>query len=236
VQNINVIFFDLDDTLYDHTEASRRALRDTAALDSALREVAHDELERINSEWLEHFHLEVQRGTLALADARVARWRKVLEHFNANSVDAETLAVAHRENYLRNECLVSAAAETLSALRERGFRLAIVSNSTYNEQLGKLQRLRIARFFEHVVVSADHGFAKPDARLFEVAIKRLGVLAADVVHVGDSWAADVQGARNAGVAPLWFNRFGQSSPDSTVSQFSALSELPRLLENLANSR
>jgi FMN phosphatase YigB (HAD superfamily) len=87
-----------------------------------------------------------------------------------------------------------------------------------------------------VVVSADHGVAKPDARLFEVATKRLEVEASEVVHIGDNLAADVVGAQNAGISPRWFNRFGQSSREPGVTQFAALSELPRLIETLANSR
>ena len=62
--------------------------------------------------------------------------------------------------------------------------------------------------FDDIVVSADHGINKPDARLFHIALDRLGVSPAQAVHVGDSWSADIEGAINAGIRPVWFNRFG----------------------------
>ena len=51
--------------------------------------------------------------------------------------------------------------------------------------------------------------AKPDPRIFAIALERLGCAAADAVMIGDSWPADIEGARAAGVRAIWFNRSGQ---------------------------
>jgi putative hydrolase of the HAD superfamily len=58
-------------------------------------------------------------------------------------------------------------------------------------------------------VSADVGARKPDPEIFRAALDRLGVPAADVWFVGDSWERDVRGAAAAGMRPIWF---GASSP------------------------
>jgi len=96
---------------------------------------------------------------------------------------------------------------TLEALRARGVRLAVVSN--WSDLLpGLLEGLGLARFLDAVAVSALEGTTKPDPRLFERALARLGVPARAALHVGDHPVRDVQGARAAGVPALLLDRSG----------------------------
>jgi HAD superfamily hydrolase (TIGR01509 family) len=95
----------------------------------------------------------------------------------------------------------SAACRTL---RDRGLRLAVVSNwdAGLREHLAELDLLPL---FDAVVTSAEAGAAKPDPRIFEVALGQLGTSPRRTLHVGDS-DADRDGARAAGLrfaeAPL----------------------------------
>jgi putative hydrolase of the HAD superfamily len=90
--------------------------------------------------------------------------------------------------------LVAAVAE----LRARGVPVAVVSNSE-----GQLQtlfdNLGIGDAFDLVVDSHHVGVEKPDPRIFEPVVGRFGVASADVLHLGDTWATDVVGARAAGL-------------------------------------
>jgi HAD superfamily hydrolase (TIGR01549 family) len=222
---LRAVLFDLDDTLYDHTLVSRIALQETARHDVALARADFDDLAKVNAHWIEHFHLEVQSGRCALDVARVARWEKILEHFGGVRSGAHALAATQRVEYLCNERLIDGATETLEQLAHAGLRLAIVSNNTLDEQLGKLDRLAIGGFFDAVIVSADHGVAKPDAELFEIALREIECDASEAMHVGDNWNADVIGARNAGVKPIWFNRFGASAAFAGVDEVVRLTEI-----------
>ncbi len=58
-----------------------------------------------------------------------------------------------------------------------------------------------------VIDSTVVGYEKPDVRIFEAALARAGagIRATDVVHVGDTLAADVAGARAAGITPIHFD-------------------------------
>ena len=49
---------------------------------------------------------------------------------------------------------------------------------------------------------------------------------------GDAWATDIEGARRAGVRPVWFNRTGAASPDASIHEVRSLSETSRVLEVL----
>jgi putative hydrolase of the HAD superfamily len=89
-------------------------------------------------------------------------------------------------------------------LRARGLALVVVANWDVSVH-DRLRELGLAPYFDAVVSSADVGAAKPDRRIFDTALARLGVPAARALHVGDS-PADEEGARAAGLhfapAPL----------------------------------
>ena len=99
---------------------------------------------------------------------------------------------------------VPGALEAVSELERLGLRLAVVSNwdVALAEHLG---RLGLADRFATIVTSAEAGAPKPDPRIFELALERLGVSASRALHVGDA-EADEEGARAAGMhfaaAPL----------------------------------
>jgi len=98
----------------------------------------------------------------------------------------------------------------LAALRARGLRLAVVSN--FDGRLSALCRdLGLAAAFDAIVMSGRAGYAKPDPRIFHVALERLGVAASAALHVGDSEREDVDGARAAGIAALWLRRDGATA-------------------------
>jgi HAD superfamily hydrolase (TIGR01509 family) len=107
---------------------------------------------------------------------------------------------------------VPGACDLLKALRPRAM-IGIVTNNLLAEQQAKLEVCGLSPLVDEVVASHDVGCAKPDPRIFGIAIERLGVEPAHAVMVGDSWAADVLGARAAGIAAVWFNPLGEPCPE-----------------------
>lgn len=105
--------------------------------------------------------------------------------------------------------------EVLTALRTRGAILAVVSN--FDERLHPvLEALAIHSYFSVVAVSTEVGAAKPDPRLFEFALRQLGVSADRAWHVGDS-PEDVAGAEAAGIRALHLRRQAASAAGSISS-------------------
>ena len=85
---------------------------------------------------------------------------------------------------------------SLQRMRDAGLRLAVVSNS--NGRLNfLLQRLGLASYFEVTIDSFDVGVEKPDPRIFQIAIERMGGRVETTLHVGDLYEVDVVGARAA---------------------------------------
>ena len=99
------------------------------------------------------------------------------------------------------------AEETLRALRSRGLRLVVVSN--WDCSLPEvLAGAGLAPLLDGVIASATVGVAKPAAAAFEAALLLAAASPTEAVHVGDSSAHDVEGARAAGVAAILLDRSG----------------------------
>jgi len=95
----------------------------------------------------------------------------------------------------------------LRSLKERGYTVGIISNiSCRLPQM--LEQLGIASYLDFAIASDVFGVSKPDSRIFEEALKRANVSASQAIHVGDSYGADVVGARNVGITPVLIDREG----------------------------
>jgi putative hydrolase of the HAD superfamily len=115
----------------------------------------------------------------------------------------------------------------LDELSRRGIRLAVVSN--WDSSLpGLLDRLELSPRFEAVVVSAIAGASKPSPQIFEEALRRTGVAAAEALHVGDHPAEDYEGARASGLKALLLDRVGHQHGE--FDSIRSLNELPAWLD------
>jgi len=92
-------------------------------------------------------------------------------------------------------------ADALQELRALGFRLVVVSNADGTVERG-LARAGLHAWLDVIVDSHLVGFEKPDPRIFAHALTRSGARPQTTLHVGDLYAADVVGARAAGVHAL----------------------------------
>ncbi len=88
--------------------------------------------------------------------------------------------------------------ETLERLKSAGFKLAIVSNAEGQIE-SDAKRFGLHSFFDVIIDSHVVGVAKPDPRIFEIALERLGVAPEDARFAGDIYSIDIVGAHAAGI-------------------------------------
>ncbi len=131
---------------------------------------------------------------------------------------------------LRFEALPDAA-DTLAGLRTRGCRLLAVSNWDVS-LTAVLGELGLSELLDGVVTSAEVGEPKPGRAIFEAALARAGVRPAEALHVGDSFALDVRGARAAGVAAVLIDRSAVGS-DALQARSAGVPVIASLAELLA---
>lgn len=211
---VRAVLFDLDDTLFDHYYCSRSALEAVQASHDCFAGMPFEALERAHAQLLEHLHTDVMVGRLPIDDARRERFRRLYDAAGlaADERLVNEAATAYRKAYIAARRAVAGAADLLPLVKTRA-RVGIVSNNLLDEQQEKLRQCALEPFVDALVVSEEIGVSKPDPAIFRVALERLGCGAEDAVMVGDSWAADVVGARATGIRAIWFNRHGLPSPD-----------------------
>jgi FMN phosphatase YigB (HAD superfamily) len=118
----------------------------------------------------------------------------------------------------------------MAALRNIGLRVAILSNwppglAYFCEELGLL------RYAEAVIVSSEVGAEKPDRAIFNAAARRLGLAPAEILHAGDTWVDDIEGARGAGFQAALLCREGTERPKEEVLSVRSLMELVEMLKS-----
>ncbi|HBF41687.1 MAG TPA: hypothetical protein DDW19_07980 [Anaerolineaceae bacterium] len=166
----------------------------------------------------------------------------VLKRAGQDHVPPEKIRLAMDEMYAVTEerwMLEADAHATLQELLRRGYRLGMVTNAADAVDVGKIvdnHRLRI--YFDDIIISADFGIRKPDPRIFEIALKRLGADPASAVMVGDNLSADILGAHRAGMRGIWITRRSEDPRNALLrntiipdGEVKSLEEIPSLLQD-----
>ncbi len=229
----NAVLFDLDDTLFDHWSCTREALGALRERCDAFARMPIAAFEAEHGRLLEELHPEVLAGRLTVDAARMQRFRRLFEYAGDTVADSTARAAAsrYRDAYVAHWRPVEGAMALLVALRERAA-IGVVTNNVASEQHQKIDACGFGPYLDAVVISEEVGVAKPDPRIFEVAIRRLGRSSEKTVMVGDAWATDIGGARAASLRAVWFNRFGAVSPDPSVPEVTSLVPTAVLLSAL----
>ena len=214
---LQAVLFDLDDTLFDHRLCAHTALSELHAAYDDFRGSPFPEFEQLHASFLEDLHRRVMTGELPLEEARQERFRRLFAALGATPRPEVVVEAAetYRDGYRRIRKPIPGAAALLAAVKARA-QVAIVSNNLLEEQQDKLRHCALDHYIDVLVVSEEAGVSKPEPRIFEIALERLGCTKDEVVMVGDSWPADIAGAIAAGIRPIWFNPLRRPRPDSRI--------------------
>ena len=220
------VLFDLDDTLIDHGTALRHALVALAAAGEA--RVSPEEF---RTRW-KNIHVELYprhlRGELPYVElSRERIWRAIGRHLSTTQVD--DLFQLYMAEYRSAWRIFPDVVPCLDSLRH--LKLGVISNGPSAEQRDKLRLLQIEDRFDYVAISEECGAAKPDARIFMIALDALNVGPSSAVFVGDAYDVDCLGASAAGLHSVWLDRASQAAPPKgpSIQKISSLNELREML-------
>ena len=233
---IRTLLCDLDDTLFDHSGATRDALATVRETTSAFRAWSLNEFDRRHRVVLEALHLEVLAGRWTVEDARVERFRQLLQAAGVDESRAEVLdeiSWSYRRAYESAWRMVPGALALAAAVKAAGWQLVIMTNNVVREQQLKVERGGLAPYVDALVTSEEFGASKPDPRIIHHAIDRVQSRPEHAVVFGDSISTDIAGGRAAGVRVVWFNRARVPSPDSTLTEVHALEPVADVMRILA---
>ena len=202
------IFFDLDDTIISYDagavplwqEVCEAYCRQTGELPA---QQVFETVIRV-SKWYWSDQERHRLGRLNLARARRDVVTRAFQELGNNDFDG-AYQIADAFSARRNESIVifPGAVETLAYLRQRGVRLALLTNGAAHVQNAKIERFHLRPYFETILVEGEVGFGKPDARIYRLALARLDLAPQAVWMVGDNLEWDVAGPQALGIYGIW---------------------------------
>jgi putative hydrolase of the HAD superfamily len=161
-------------------------------------------------------------------------WRSIVEDHAGDYTRAlpaerlaqlpQSLAEMYRGISRRKLKLYPHVRSMLGTLRAH-FPLAIVTDGQSSYARGELHKVGITEYFGPIVISGDHGFRKPDRRLFQYALDGMGVTADNTLYVGNDMYRDIYGAREIGMHTVMFDsdqgtkQYEDCAPDYTITDY-----------------
>ncbi len=202
--NITDVFFDLDHTLWDFDRNSALAFERVFhkhKIEVSLTDFLK-EYEPINLVYWKKFREE----TVTKEHLRRGRLTDTFDifrlQFPVETIDA--LASTYIEELPVDNHLFLDTIEVLEYLSKK-YNLHIITNGFEEVQHLKLQNSGIKKYFSTVTTSEEVGLKKPNPVIFEIALKKASVSPHTSIMIGDSFEADIIGAKNAGMKTLFFN-------------------------------
>lgn len=226
-----VIFFDVDDTLFDRKRAQHEILQ-------FIVQEFHDlfegiEFDKLLSAFLESDNMatsEFYAGG-SFNSIRIGRSKIFLKILGLSEDFAEEITKMYVKYYPRVNTPVNGAKFVIETL-SKNFKLGVISNGVPDVQYQKLETLGIRQFFDCIILSEEIGIRKPDPRIFWKATELLKIEQNVCLYVGNSFKDDVIGAKNAGMLSCWFNSNGLSPLEIDVKPDFEISELDEIFKIL----
>ncbi|MDD2960913.1 MAG: YjjG family noncanonical pyrimidine nucleotidase [Muribaculaceae bacterium] len=224
--NINTVFIDLDDTIWDFTNNSKIALRyvydcyEISKKDIEYKDFI-DKYESINTKLWELYHYgKIEKDYLVNE-----RFRYALAENGYNEENLQSLACDMNIEYLdylsKLPNIVPGAKELLQYLSNK-YSVGVLSNGFKGIQAQKLKSGKLDKYIDLVVLSDEVGITKPLKGIFDYAIKARNANPKQTIMIGDNYDADICGANNAGWKTIFFNRkkleLDENIADATVDR------------------
>jgi len=227
---ITTIFFDLDNTLFDHGKAERQTLRTLHAALPALRHIDATTFLETYDEINTDLWRRMAQGEITGDELKPRRFQLTFEALGTTHPDYAELSRRYLTIYMQQICGVPHARDVLDALRPR-YKLGILSNGFPDVQRRKLRNLDFTSHFAVTVFSGDVGAMKPSPEIFRAAEKLAGISRDEVLYVGDSHESDVLGAKGAGWPVVFFNRYEKEGLNGVAdAEIQDLRQLLRVLD------
>ncbi|PZT55302.1 HAD family hydrolase [Paenibacillus silvae] len=233
--DVKAIFFDVDDTLYDHLQPLRGALQDVLGLSETFDYALAYHRFRYYSDWLSaQEDLSAVPEPDAVERMRRRRFELTMEEFGMPLQVGQAQEL--QEQYLGRQFEITpfeGAYDLIRRLQEEGHTVGLITNGEGQHQRRKLEALGAFSLVneKQIFISGVVGHAKPDGRLFEHVNRQTDTAAHNSYYIGDSWRNDVAGAVDAGWKVIWFNHRGALPESDHQPHFTAQNyeEISRIL-------
>ncbi len=143
----------------------------------------------------------------------------------------QVVALEHHLIYERLVEVAPDALTTLTALRQRGYRLGLVSNFCNLPEVAytNIRQIGLLDLFDAALLSCEIGWRKPAPIIYETMCERLGVAPSECLFVGDRLVEDIQGPQTLGMRAVQSRQFRQEEPNPAIRPDAVIEGLDELL-------
>jgi putative hydrolase of the HAD superfamily len=174
----------------------------------------------------ESLWLEYRNGQLSKEKLSTQRF---IDTYKRLGVNAESFAEKFSEDYISESPnktkLFPQTIETLEYLKNKGYRLFLLTNGFVEVQKVKIRDSKLESFFERMITSEEAGYQKPHEKIFEFALQIVKAEKADCLMIGDDLESDIEGAQNFGIDTVFFNQVGLIHDRTPTFEIKQLDEL-----------
>lgn len=224
-----IILFDADGTLYDLDKAAVEALKSNfAKYNLSWADNTFELYEKINKKIWDDF----EKGLITTKEIKTERFKRFFEILEVEGIDA----IKFSKNYLlylsQNNYLLDGAEDIIKWSSEK-FKLAIITNGLASVQNPRFKDSELRKYFNHIIISEEVGFAKPKAEIFDFGFKLFNNPPKEkVIIIGDNLTSDIKGGLDYGIDTCWFNpiRKENSTDIKPTYEITNLDELKDILK------
>jgi YjjG family noncanonical pyrimidine nucleotidase len=201
------LFFDADGTLFDFEQAEHNAFWKMAESLSLPLERKHEQdYHRCNAEVWKQF----EKGAVTIEELKVKRFANfALE--TGLSLNPEEASRSYQQQLSGQGILFAETITVLETLKKRGYTLFLATNGIAEVQRGRIAVSGTGQYFDHIFISEEIGYQKPDPRFFAHMLEVTGLSEQKrySLMIGDSLSSDIAGGIASGMDTLWLNKGGK---------------------------
>ena len=219
------LLFDADETIWNFKATEEIGLRKLFSFYN----IPYDE-ENINS-YMEGNVLcwrEYEKGELDLDTLEVKRWKLFFDKTGRNYSPAEA-SLYFKDALAHNGILLDGAGEFLERIKE--YPKSLVTNGISSIQRQRIKDTGIGEYFDHIFISSEIGYHKPQKELFEKILEVIKKDRSECIMIGDSVSSDILGASNVNMESIYINFLGHKAEAATYS-VSSYEELENLIRRI----
>ena len=226
------LFFDLDHTLWDFELNSKETMQELYSTHH-IAALGITDFDAFFNIYTAHNHRLWDRYSKGFIKQEELRWKRIylslLDFKIANEQLSKEMSLEFLQILPTKKKLFPHTIEILNYLKEKDYKMHLITNGFESVQMQKIKNADIAHYFTEVITSETSNSLKPNKEIFEFALKTANATLSESIMIGDNETADIQGGINIGMDTVFVNHLNVAPTLPATYTITHLKELEELL-------
>ena len=226
------LFFDLDHTLWDFELNSKETMQELY-INHQIAALGITDFDAFFNIYTAHNHRLWDRYAKGFIKQEELRWKRIylslLDFKIANEQLSKDMSLEFLQILPTKKKLFPHTIEILNYLKEKDYKMHLITNGFESVQIKKIKNAEIAHYFNEVITSETSNSLKPNKEIFEFALKSSNAVLSESIMIGDNETADIQGGINIGMDTVFVNHLKVAPTLPATYTITHLKELEEIL-------